>query len=441
MKITPLESWIATKIGCSEPMLSQERLREYQFCKLKETLQWAKAKSRFYKEHLRQLDLERLRSLNDLVGLPFTTPEQLRADPLSFLCVPQGEISRVVTLPTSGTTGEPKRVFFSEADQELTIDFFKVGMSTMVEPGDRVLILLPGQRPGSVGDLLKKGLARIQVDGLSQGPVIDVEETLRTMKNKAVNCVVGIPTQVLALARFQEAYFEPGYLSLKSVLLSTDHVPDIVAQVLEKVWNCKVYNHYGMTEMGLGGAVDCSARQGYHLREADLLFEIIDPHTGLPVAEGEYGEVVFTTLTRQGMPLIRYRTGDISRFVPEACPCGSILRRLEHVKKRINGGIELTGGIKLWLCDLDEKLFALKNLENFSTQVFERNGKTQLQIVYKPVKGMFLKPAEVINLLSSLPVIKLALSENKLDVSAYIQGTEIETTDGARKRIIVDHRK
>jgi phenylacetate-coenzyme A ligase PaaK-like adenylate-forming protein len=95
-----------------------------------------------------------------------------------------------------------------------------------------------------------------------------------------------------------------------------------------------VYEHYGMTEMGLGGAMACEKRDGYHPREADLLFEIIDPCTGEVLPEGEYGEIVFTTLTRQAMPFIRYRTGDFSRWLPGLCGCGSILKRLDKVGDR-----------------------------------------------------------------------------------------------------------
>ena len=94
-----------------------------------------------------------------------------------------------------------------------------------------------------------------------------------------------------------------------------------------------------MTEMGLGGGVECQARRGYHLREADLYFEIVHPQTGEPVTEGETGEIVFTTLTRQGMPLIRYRTGDLSRFIPGQCPCGTTLRTLEKVTRRLSGKV------------------------------------------------------------------------------------------------------
>ena len=89
--------------------------------------------------------------------------------------------------------------------------------------------------------------------------------------------------------------------------------------------------------MGLGAAVDCRALAGYHIREADLFFEIIDPDNGSPLPDGETGEVFFSTLTRKGMPLVRYRTGDLSRFLPEPCPCGTILKRLEWVRGRRRG--------------------------------------------------------------------------------------------------------
>ncbi len=127
--------------------------------------------------------------------------------------------------------------------------------------------------------------------------------------------LVGLPGQVLALVRHPAAIMLPPG-RIRSVLLSADYVPDAVVREIGRVWGCPVFNHYGMTEMGLGGGVDCRALTGYHLREADLYFEIVDPVDGRPLPEGESGEVVFTTLTRRGMPLIRYRTGRPGRFSP-----------------------------------------------------------------------------------------------------------------------------
>jgi len=154
---TPLEPWIAEKIGSSREGPFRESIERYQLARLQETLTRVRAGSPFYRRHLAAADGHNLHSLADLGRLPFTTAEDVRRQPLAFLCVSQGEIERVVTLRSSGTTGESKRIFFTREDQELTVDFFRVGMSTLAGPGARVLILLPGERPGSVGGLLAAG--------------------------------------------------------------------------------------------------------------------------------------------------------------------------------------------------------------------------------------------------------------------------------------------
>ena len=355
MSLTPLEPWIARKIGAS--CLTRHVLHTYQLAALRETLAWARERSAFYCEHLAHAPAD-LDSLDALTAFPFTTAGDIRHDPLRFVCVSQGEIARVVTLDTSGTTGAPKRLYFTADDQELTVDFFQVGMSTFTAPGDRVLILLPCARPGSVGDLLAQALARMNVEGIRHGPVTDVAVTLDVLARERVTGLVGTPTQVLALARCPEQ--KP--LAVRFALLTTDHVPQAIVTAVEAAWGCTVYNHYGMTEMGLGGGVDCAARRGYHLREADLYFEIVDPHTGRILPDGDEGEIVFTTLTRRGMPLIRYRTGDVGRFIPGACPCGTALKTLAHVTRRRDDVVQLPTGATLALAELNERLFALQGV-------------------------------------------------------------------------------
>ena len=100
------------------------------------------------------------------------------------------------------------------------------------------------------------------------------------------------------------------------MLLSTDQAPAPLVAAIEQAWGCRVFDHYGTTETGLGGGVECEAHDGLHLREADLLFEVVEPATGRSLPDGEEGEIVFTTLTREAMPLIRYRTGDLGRLLP-----------------------------------------------------------------------------------------------------------------------------
>jgi phenylacetate-CoA ligase len=363
MNKTPLESWIARKINCSPLDISRQKIEDYQLEKIKQVLHFVKQNNSFYQGLYKNISPE-INTFKEFSQLPFTTEDDLRQNPSKFLCVSQNEISRVVTLDTSGTSGQSKRCFFTPEDQELTIDFFGSGMSTLVTTGDRVLILLPDRTPGSVGDLLFQGLTRIGVLAHKHGPVTNLDETLQTICQMDINCLVGVPVQVLALVRYQQKMPQKYPVNLKSILLSTDYVPESIVKIIQESWHCEVFNHYGMTEMGLGGGVFCEGQYGYHLREADMYFEIIDPVTGQTLPDSEMGEVVFTTLTRQGMPLIRYRTGDYSRFLSDPCPCGTVLKSLQKINGRVIQRFTINGQTLL-IADLDEIIFPLDGIINY----------------------------------------------------------------------------
>jgi phenylacetate-coenzyme A ligase PaaK-like adenylate-forming protein len=123
--------------------------------------------------------------------------------------------------------------------------------------------------------------------------------------------------------------------------------------------------------MGYGGGVFCPAKTGYHLREADLYFEIIDPQTGHVLPDGQWGEVVFTTLTREAMPLIRYRTGDFGRFIPDQCPCGTTLKTLSRISGRRKNLVQLDGQTFLNLSDLEDLIFSQNQILDFSVSLEE----------------------------------------------------------------------
>jgi len=435
--LTPLEPWISTKIGAEGPQINLEALQTFQLEKLNETLALAQSRSSFYRGLL-GTDKLRLSSLEDLSALPFTTAEQLRAAPFDFLCVKQDDVDRIVTLPTSGTTGAPKRIFFTAEDQELTRDFFHWGMSTLVNPGDRVLILLPGRLPGSVGALLEEGLARMGVLGIPHGPVTDPAQTLCTMARERATALVGIPVQVLVLAKTWAMLNPRPEFRLSSVLLSTDCVPDSVVRTIEETWGCTVFNHYGTTEMGLGGGVDCRARTGYHLREADMLFEVVDPVTGEPVPDGTPGEVVFTTLTRQAMPLVRYRTGDVSRFLPGPCSCGTRLKRLAHVDQRVQGNILLPKGEILRQKDFDEALLGLDGVADFRVSVSTNEAKWTLAVRVRPLDGAVAPdPGVLAEAVWAMPVIREQGGQMEVHVEVDKIDTGVETNAGTGKRRII----
>ncbi|TGE34427.1 DVU_1553 family AMP-dependent CoA ligase [Desulfosporosinus sp. Sb-LF] len=441
IKSTSLEPWIKHKItGDSSGRLTRKQIEDYQLAKLQETLDWAISKSRFYTRLYSGLDCK-ISSFQDVLKLPFTTSEELKDNPLDFLCVSQNDINRIVTLQSSGTTGKPKRLFFTQADQELTIDFFHHGMLTLVRPEDRVLIMLPGETPGSVGDLLRLGLERAGVIGVAHGLVTNPEATLKQIKRDNINVLVGIPTQVLSLARFKDSKGSSPLLNLRSVLLSTDYVPLAIVQEIERAWSCKVFNHYGMTEMGLGGGLECEGFCGYHLREADLYIEIVDPSSGMPVVDGQPGEVVVTTLTRAAMPLIRYRTGDMSRFIPGLCACNTVLKRLELIKSRDR--VYLTQTDYLTMADFDEVLFALNNVLDFEvtlTEGIEKENQLQLDV---QLRGPLTWEAKrnVQQALDQIPVVRDARKNGSLRASFYLVSSPVVISRrSTAKRQIQDKR-
>lgn len=318
-----LDNWISAKIG--EPF-TPAALEKYQLSRLNETLALARERSKYYAE---RLPLGSLSNIRELEALPFTHPRELYARPYDFLCVSPREVERIITAATSGSSGSSKRVFFTAEDVELCADFFHHGMRLMVDESDRLGILFPASAPGSVGELLARGLERGGTKAVQLfRKTAELPLLAAAIEEEKLTSLAGFPSLIAALA---ESYPQ---LPIRTVLLSADYVSPACRRTIAGAWGAEVFEHYGMTEMGLGCAVSCEHQRGCHIREADIFIEIIDPDTGRTLPEGETGEVVFTTLTRRAMPLIRYRTGDFSRFIPGPCPCGTGLRTLAHIGDR-----------------------------------------------------------------------------------------------------------
>ncbi len=371
MKLTPLENWIMLRSGI--PERKRGLLEEYQLDRIRETVRYTASHSRFYKEQFKKIDADSIRSLKDFQALPFTSPQQIRDRSLDFLCVPQSEIKRIVTLKSSGTSGNEKRIYFTEEDLNLTVDFFQWGMSCLTDSTDRVLVLLPGNSYGSIGDLLKKALSKTEIPCFVSGVMTNVQETAQCIVENGITCIVGIPIQIMQLARMGNVAFK----RIRKVLLSTDYVPETLISELTE-YGCRVFTHYGMTEMGYGGGVECEALDGYHMREADLYFEIVDSVTSRPVPDGQWGEVVVTTLTRKAMPLIRYRTGDIAAFSPVPCPCGTFLKTMKRVRGRLGNELRI-GDESLSLAELDEIILPFREVMDYRVR-FSSGNRIDIEI-------------------------------------------------------------
>ncbi len=425
MPISPVHQWINNKIG-------HMTLDEYRLDCIRRTIDYAKQNSAFYRKHLAGVTSLDIKCMDDIARIPTMSPCDIARNPAALVCVPQSEVSRIITINTSGTTGNPKRIYFTEEDLELTVEFFMNGMQTLVGREDRVLILMPGEKFGSVGYVLREALRRIGVFSEIHGVITDMDRCKADIKRLGINCLVGIPVQVLELS--YEA-LGSGITGIDSVLLSADYVPESVSERIGENLGCKVYSHYGMTEMGFGGGVECSAFEGYHLRESDLYFEILDPDSGTPLEDGLMGEVAFTTLNRKGMPLIRYRTGDISRMIAGGCGCGSNFRRLDKIMGRKSGFIELSPGIFISLPELDEVVFKVSGIVNYKVKLYKGSHTSAIKLLIK-TSPEFTGTDKVTEKLMENKKIRAAACQGQLEVMPVEFLDYVECSTGMVKRKI-----
>jgi phenylacetate-CoA ligase len=442
MQVSPLHPWVASKLGLDPGAdICLTRLRNHQLLQLNRTLAHVTVHSPFYRKRLEAWSGRPLASLAELAELPFTTATDLRNEGLQMLGASQGTIDRVVTLESSGTTGAPKRLYFTRDELALTQAFFRCGMSQMLQSGHRALVLLPGELPASAGDLLARALEPMKVACRVEGLVTDPGRCAALLAEEHFDCVVGIPVQILSILRHPRGAAIPSGC-IKSVFLTSDYVPaDLVAEI-DRRWGCPAFNHYGMTEMAMSGGVECLALAGYHLREPDLYFEVVDPATGQVVPAGETGEVVVTTLTRTGMPLIRYRTDDMACFLPEPCPCGSNLPRLGKLRGRLAKRVDLGGNRRLGMPDLDEALLVIPGLVNFRAVLTVEAGINQLALTLEAVAGQEMDTMlEVNRRLPLVPSIRAALAAGALRLLPAALCNEPLPVSATVKRNIEDHRK
>ena len=285
----------------------------------------------------------------------FTYAEDLCREPESFLCVSPKEIARVITLRTSGSTGAPKRVFFTEEDIRKTEAFFYTGMQPMVRPGETAAVFMGGGSGYTVGGLLQSALARFGAKVRTAGFL--TQEHIEAAQGAA--CLVGTPAQMALLAG-QSPQLRP-----RTVLLSGERVPNAIRQRLERVWGAETFTHWGMCETGYGGAVEGADHHGLLIRNGSLLVQIIDPFTGALLPTGAYGEIIFSTLDREGMPLLRYRTGDRGRLIP--VPGG--LPRLDTEIERLSERTLLSDGRVFSPLAADEIAFAEDGVTDCRTEL------------------------------------------------------------------------
>lgn len=430
----PLECWLNLRMGrpLSSARVSPEELQEWQFDLLRKTINHAAKSSPFYSKQLNGIVPDEILSPADLSKLPVTTPEDLRKNPNSFLCVSQDEVARAITLSSSGSSGPPKRLFFTAGDLERTTEFFHYGMGPLVGKGETVLALLPDSRPGGVGNLFAESISRLGAKTVYPEDPSDIPTILNLLLNSRATCILGPAIHIHALARLWKSKRLPKN-QVRSALLCWDLLPPIAIQIISNTFGCEIFSHWGMTETCLGGAVECFQGSGMHLREPDFYLEIADPDTGLPVPDGTSGEIIFTTLSRRAMPLIRYKTGDLGQIIPGQCTCGLSMRRLGDVKGRLDTDIILPTSEHLSMADLNEIILPYVGVLDFKVKYQQHPPILDIALDIAPEAKV---PTDLYRALTSYPKLNCAASENNLKINVIIDNTDGSISSGFGKRLI-----
>jgi len=285
-----------------------------------------------------------IRCLDDLRRLPLTTKDDLRAGmPYGFLAVPRRQVARMHY--SSGTTGLATAVYHTQDDLRYWAECVARGMLAVGVNAEDVFqnMMTYGLFTGGLGFHYAAELIGCMTIPASAGATARQIKMMRLFETTVMHV---LPSYALYLASHcREQGLDPARdLALRVGFVGGEPHTEHFRQRLQEAFDAKFYNCYGLSEMcGPGVAMDCLAQQGLHLREDHYLAEILDPETLEPLPPGEPGELILTTLTREAMPLLRYRTRDITRLLPEPCPCGNQHRRLARLEGRSDDMLILRG--------------------------------------------------------------------------------------------------
>ncbi|WP_334109595.1 phenylacetate--CoA ligase family protein [Thermodesulfitimonas autotrophica] len=321
--------------------------------------------SPFYRAKLRAAGIEPgdITTLSDLDRLPFTTKEELReAYPLGLMAVPEEAVVRIHS--SSGTTGKPVIVPYTAKDvEDWTTMFARCYTMAGVGRRDRVQVT-PGYGLWTAGIGFQTAAERIGAMVVPMGPG-NTEKQLQMMVDLETTVLTATSSYALLLAEEINRRGLRERIKLKRGILGSERWSDRMRARIEKLLGIETFDIYGMTEVyGPGIAIDCPLHRGLHYWADYLLFEVIDPETGREVPPGTQGELVITTLVKEGMPLLRYRTRDITRLIPTSCPCGSPYPMIDRILGRTDDMIKIKG-VNIYPGQID---FVLKSVPGLSSE-------------------------------------------------------------------------
>lgn len=419
--------------------MSREELEKLQLNRLKDLVKRVYEKIPFYKESFDAAGVkpEDIRSLDDITKLPFTIKQDLRdAYPFKMFAVPQSEVVRIHC--SSGTTGTATVVGYTKHDLEVWGDCFARFLYAADCDKNATIQIAYGYGlfTGGLGAHTGGETAGCTVLPMSTG---NTKRQVRLMHDFSVDCLCCTPSYALNIAdvAYEEGFNPADDFKIHSAILGAEPCSEGMRKEIERKLGVRVHDIYGLSEvMGPGVACECEKQNGLHVCEDHFIIEVVDPKTLQPVPDGEWGEVVFTTLSKDCSPLIRYRTRDISRILEGECECGRTFRRMDRIAGRTDDML-IIRGVNVFPSQIEEEIVSFPEIAAQYQLILTTKGTldhVQLQVETVPEF-----PFDEVRRLEQLKKdLQKALKDN-LQVAVEVKIVEpktIERSEGKAKRII-----
>ena len=418
--------------------MSREDLEALQLERLQALVNRVYQKIPIYKESFDKAGIypEVIKSLADLTKLPFTVKQDMRdAYPFGLFAVPRKDVVRVHC--SSGTTGTATVVGYTQKDLENWGDCFARALYGAGCGPDSTLQIAYGYGlfTGGLGAHNGGERAGCTVLPMSTG---NTKRQVRLMKDFDVDCLCCTPSYALNIAEVaQEEGYDVHEFPIHAGILGAEPCSEATRAEIEQKMGIQVYDIYGLSEvMGPGVACECEKQYGLHVCEDQFIIEILDPKTLQPVPDGEWGEVVFTTLCKECSPLVRYRTRDISRILVGECECGRTFRRMDRIAGRTDDMMILRG-VNVFPSQIEEEIVSFPEIAPQYQLILTTKGT--LDHAELRVETVPEFPFDEIRRLEKLKKdLQKALKEN-LQIAVDVKIVEpktIERAEGKAKRII-----
>lgn len=364
--------------------LPEEENKQLQLDKLQYIVDYVYKRVPFYKKKLDKAGLKpsSIKTLNDLRLVSFTTKDDFRANyPFGLFAVPLKQVVRIHS--SSGTTGKPIVVGYTQRDVEVwknLVARFIVAGGVTAEDIAQVSFGY-GLFTGGFG--LHYGLEKVGVTviPISSG---NTKRQVMLMKDYGVTVLIGTPSYVLHIADVMknEGINPKRDLKLRVGLFGAEPWTENMRKRIEIELSIKAYDNYGLSEViGPGVAGECSAQHGMHIFEDHFIAEIVDPKTGKLLPEGECGELVLTTLTKEALPVLRYRTGDITRIYREKCSCGRTTIKMDKPIGRTDDML-IIRGVNIFPSQVEEVLCSIEGVSPHYQIVVDREGAMDVMEIW-----------------------------------------------------------